>query len=49
MPTEFLYRGRKIEELKQTDPENFPKIEWMYNKVAGEFEKTPDLPPGAMY
>lgn len=39
----------KMEELKQTDPDNFSKIEWMYNKVSGDFEPTPDLPPGAMY
>lgn len=47
-PLRSVFR-KKIEELKQIDPENFPKIEWMYNKVAGEFEPTPPLPPGAMY
>ncbi len=37
----------KMEEFKNEG--EFKNIEYWYNKVSGEFEPTPPLPPGAMY
>jgi hypothetical protein len=47
-PLRSLLRN-KMEELKQIDLGGFSKIEWMYNKVSGEYVPTPELPPGAVY
>jgi len=41
----------KIEELKEKNPEEFENsnLDMVYSRVAGEYEPTPPLPPGAVY